>query len=187
MAEGKQKDAGAPWSGRFDEPVAELVKRFTASVDFDRRLAEFDIDGSLAHARMLNKVEILSAEDLAAIEQGLAKIRSEIRAGKFEWSIDLEDVHMNIESRLTQLAGDAGKRLHTARSRNDQVATDIRLYLRTAIDEIYGLLRTAQRALLDLADRHTDTVMPGFTHMQVAQPVSYAHHLMAYFEMLSRD
>ena len=187
MAQGKNKDGGIKWSGRFDEPVAELVKRFTASVDFDRRLAEFDIEGSLAHARMLNRVEILSAEDLAAIERGLAQIREEIRAGGFEWSVDREDVHMNIESRLTALVGDAGKRLHTARSRNDQVATDVRLYLRTAIDEIAGLLRTVQRTLLDLADRHTDTIMPGFTHMQVAQPVSFAHHLMAYFEMFGRD
>jgi argininosuccinate lyase len=187
VAQGKQKESAQPWSGRFDEPVAELVKRFTASVAFDQRLAEFDIQGSLAHARMLHKVEILSAADLAAIEKGLAEISGEIRAGQFKWSIDLEDVHMNIESRLTQLAGDAGKRLHTARSRNDQVATDVRLYLRSAIDEIAASIRVAQRALLDLADRHTETIMPGFTHMQVAQPVSYAHHLMAYFEMLSRD
>ncbi len=187
MAQGKQKDSGIPRSGRFNEPVDELVKRFTASVDFDRRLAEYDIDGSLAHARMLHKVTLLSAADLAAIEQGLAQIRDEIRTGAFAWSVDLEDVHMNIESRLTALVGDAGKRLHTARSRNDQVATDVRLYLRAAIDQILGLIRTAQRALLDLAARHTDTIMPGFTHMQVAQPVSYAHHLMAYFEMLSRD
>ncbi len=187
MAQEKQKDGATPWSGRFNEPVTELVKRFTASVDFDRRLAEFDIEGSVAHARMLHAVEILSATDLAAVEKGLAQIREEIRAGKFEWSIDLEDVHMNIESRLTALVGDAGKRLHTARSRNDQVATDVRLYLRAAIDDISGLIKAAQRALLDLADRHTDTIMPGFTHMQVAQPVSYAHHLMAYFEMLNRD
>ena len=181
MAQGKT-DAGQPWSGRFNEPVAELVKHFTASVEFDRRLAEVDIDGSVAHARMLHAVDILSKDDLAAIEQGLAQIRAEIRAGTFTWSVDLEDVHMNIESRLTALVGDAGKRLHTARSRNDQVATDVRLYVRAAIDEIIGLIRGAQRALLDLADRHTDTIMPGFTHMQVAQPVSYAHHLMAYFE-----
>jgi len=183
----KQKDGATPWSGRFNEPVTELVKRFTASVDFDRRLAEFDIEGSVAHARMLHAVEILSANDLATIEKGLAQIREEIRAGKFQWSVDLEDVHMNIESRLTALVGDAGKRLHTARSRNDQVATDVRLYLRAAIDDISGLIKAAQRALLDLADQHTDTIMPGFTHMQVAQPVSYAHHLMAYFEMLNRD
>jgi argininosuccinate lyase len=183
----KQADGTQPWSGRFSEPVAELVKRFTASVGFDRRLAAFDIDGSLAHAKMLRAADILSAADLTAIEQGLAQIRAEISAGTFAWSVDLEDVHMNIESRLTALAGDAGKRLHTARSRNDQVATDVRLYLRAAIDDILALIRAAQRALLDLADRHTDTIMPGFTHMQVAQPVSYAHHLMAYFEMLNRD
>ena len=187
MAQEKQKDGATPWSGRFNEPVTELVKRFTASVDFDRRLAEFDIEGSVAHARMLHAVEILSANDLATIEKGLAQIREEIRAGKFQWSVDLEDVHMNIESRLTALVGDAGKRLHTARSRNDQVATDVRLYLRAAIDDISSLIKAAQRALLDLADQHTDTIMPGFTHMQVAQPVSYAHHLMAYFEMLNRD
>jgi argininosuccinate lyase len=187
VAQEKQKDGATPWSGRFNEPVTELVKRFTASVDFDRRLAEFDIEGSVAHARMLHAVEILSANDLATIEKGLVQIREEIRAGKFQWSVDLEDVHMNIESRLTALVGDAGKRLHTARSRNDQVATDVRLYLRAAIDDISGLIKAAQRALLDLADQHTDTIMPGFTHMQVAQPVSYAHHLMAYFEMLNRD
>ena len=187
MAQEKQKDGATPWSGRFNEPVTELVKRFTASVDFDRRLAQFDIEGSVAHARMLHAVEILSANDLATIEKGLAQIREEIRAGKFQWSVDLEDVHMNIESRLTALVGDAGKRLHTARSRNDQVATDVRLYLRAAIDDISSLIKAAQRALLDLADQHTDTIMPGFTHMQVAQPVSYAHHLMAYFEMLNRD
>jgi argininosuccinate lyase len=187
VAQEKQTDGAQPWSGRFSEPVADLVKRFTASVGFDQRLAEFDIDGSLAHAKMLRAADILSAGDLTAIEQGLAQIRVEIRAGAFAWSVDLEDVHMNIESRLTALAGDAGKRLHTARSRNDQVATDVRLYLRAAIDDILALIRAAQRALLDLADRHTDTIMPGFTHMQVAQPVSYAHHLMAYFEMLNRD
>jgi len=183
----KPKDAAAPWSGRFNEPVTELVKRYTASVGFDRRLAEFDIEGSIAHARMLHAVAILSAEDLAAIERGLAQIRDEIRAGKFEWSLDLEDVHMNIESRLTAMIGEPGKRLHTARSRNDQVATDVRLLLRAAIDEIVTLIRAAQHGLLELASRHTDTIMPGFTHLQVAQPVSYGHHLMAYFEMLARD
>jgi argininosuccinate lyase len=186
VAQEKAKDA-ALWSGRFNEPVSELVKRFTASVDFDRRLAEFDIEGSLAHARMLNACGILAAEDLAAIEHGLAEVRAEIRAGGFEWSLDAEDVHFNIERRLTALIGDAGKRLHTARSRNDQVATDVRLYLRAAIDDILDLVKAVQRALLDLADANTDTVMPGYTHMQVAQPVSYAHYLMAYYEMLTRD
>jgi argininosuccinate lyase len=175
------------WSGRFDEPVTDLVKHFTASVGFDQRLAEFDIDGSLAHAQMLHAVGILTAEDLASIERGLEQIRSDIRSGAFEWSVDLEDVHLNIERRLTDLVGDAGKRLHTARSRNDQVATDIRLYLRAAIDRMLALVKGLQRGLLDLAEKHTDTVMPGFTHLQVAQPVSFAHHLMAYFEMLSRD
>ncbi len=186
MAQEKAKNP-ALWSGRFSEPVSELVKRFTASVDFDRRLAEFDIDGSLAHARMLAACNIVGKEDLAAIENGLTQIRGEIRAGAFEWSLDAEDVHLNIETRLTAFVGDAGKRLHTARSRNDQVATDVRLYLRASIDNIIELLQSVQRALIELASQHTGTIMPGFTHMQVAQPVSYAHHLMAYFEMLARD
>jgi argininosuccinate lyase len=186
VAQEKAKDS-ALWSGRFSEPVSELVKRFTASVDFDSRLAEFDIDGSLAHARMLHACDIIGKADLEAIESGLAQVRAEIRAGSFEWSLDAEDVHLNIERRLTALVGDAGKRLHTARSRNDQVATDVRLYLRHAIDDIIDLIKAVQRALLDLAEKHASTVMPGFTHMQVAQPVSYAHHLMAYFEMLVRD
>jgi len=175
------------WSGRFAEPVDERVKRYTASVSFDRRLAEFDIIGSLAHARMLAAAGILSAEDLAAIERGMAEIRAEIAAGRFEWSLDAEDVHLNIERRLTTLVGDAGKRLHTARSRNDQVATDIRLFLRAAIDDIVALVRSLQRALVDLAEKHVATVMPGFTHLQVAQPVTFGHHLMAYYEMFGRD
>ena len=175
------------WSGRFDEPVNDLVKRFTASVPFDRRLAEVDIRGSIAHARMLHAAGILSPDDLAAIERGLLQLREDIRNGAFEWSIDLEDVHLNIERRLTELIGEAGKRLHTARSRNDQVATDMRLYVREAIDEITNLIAGFQKALLDLAEQHTDTIMPGFTHLQVAQPVSFGHHLLAYFEMLSRD
>jgi argininosuccinate lyase len=178
---------GKTWSGRFSEPVAELVKRYTASVSFDKRLAEFDIQGSLAHARMLHAVGVLSKNDLADIERGMAGILDEIRQGKFAWSIDLEDVHLNIEKRLTDLVGDAGKRLHTGRSRNDQVATDIRLYLRAAIDEMLALMAAFQARLLDLADQHVDTLMPGFTHLQVAQPVSFAHHLMAYYEMLGRD
>ncbi len=179
--------ATKPWSGRFSEPVDDLVKRFTASVNFDQRLAEFDIQGSIAHARMLRAVGILSPADLEAIESGLAKIGDEIRNSDFPWSLDLEDVHLNIERRLTDLVGDAGKRLHTGRSRNDQVATDVRLYLRAAIDHIQTLIKNLQRALLDLANSHTETVMPGFTHLQVAQPVSFAHHLLAYVEMLSRD
>ena len=175
------------WSGRFDEPVDELVKRYTASVGFDRRLAEFDIQGSLAHARMLHAVGVLSAQDLADIERGMGQIRDEIRTGRLQWSLDLEDVHLNIEKRLTDLVGEAGKRLHTGRSRNDQVATDVRLWLRAAIDGIDSLLRGLQGKLVDLAEPHADTVMPGFTHLQVAQPVSFGHHLLAYYEMLRRD
>ncbi|QDQ26780.1 argininosuccinate lyase [Chitinimonas arctica] len=175
------------WSGRFSEPVAELVKRYTASVSFDKRLAEFDIQGSLAHAQMLNKVGVLSDDDLTAITNGMSKILAAIREGSFEWLLDLEDVHMNIEKRLTDLIGDAGKRLHTGRSRNDQVATDIRLWLRHEIDALIHLAGELQRSLLDLAEKHADTVMPGFTHLQVAQPITFGHHLMAYVEMLARD
>ncbi|MFA5371882.1 MAG: argininosuccinate lyase [Sideroxydans sp.] len=175
------------WSGRFNEPVAELVKRYTASVDFDQRLALFDIRGSLAHAQMLAECRIISTQDLQDIQRGLAQIENEVISGDFEWLLDLEDVHLNIEKRLTTLVGDAGKRLHTGRSRNDQVATDIRLYLRHEIDNISSLLKYLQTALLDLAQHHTHTILPGFTHLQVAQPVSFAHHLLAYFEMLQRD
>lgn len=175
------------WSGRFNEPVSELVERYTASVNFDQRLAEYDIQGSLAHAQMLSIQGIISHADWIAIEQGLNQIRDEIRNNQFIWSQALEDVHLNIEKRLTALAGDAGKRLHTARSRNDQVATDIRLFLRASIDQIIELIKAMQQALLDLAEQHIHTVMPGFTHLQVAQPISFGHHLMAYFEMLKRD
>jgi len=175
------------WSGRFSEPVSALVKRYTASVDFDRRLAEVDIAASLAHARMLTAVGVLAADDLSAIERGMATIRDEIARGEFEWSLDLEDVHLNIEKRLTGLVGDAGKRLHTARSRNDQVATDIRLWLRGEIDALCAALAALRVALLDLATEHADTIMPGFTHLQVAQPVTFGHHLLAYDAMLSRD
>jgi argininosuccinate lyase len=175
------------WSGRFNEPVAELVKRYTASVGFDHKLAMFDIQGSLAHAQMLAACGIITAQDLEDIRRGLAQIENEIVAGKFEWLLDLEDVHLNIEKRLTALVGDAGKRLHTGRSRNDQVSTDVRLYLRGAIDDLLLLIKALQNALLDLAAQHTHTIMPGFTHLQVAQPISFAHHLMAYFEMLKRD
>jgi argininosuccinate lyase len=175
------------WSGRFAEPLDSLTQRFNASVDFDRRLAPFDIQGSLAHARMLARARLITAGDLAAIERGMATILEEVLAGRFPWSIEREDVHLNIEHRLTELAGDAGKRLHTARSRNDQVATDIRLWLRSEIDAIAELLARVRVALLDLAEKHADTLMPGFTHMQVAQPVTFGHHLMAYFEMFGRD
>ena len=175
------------WSGRFAEPVDERVKRYTASIPFDWRLWRQDIDGSLAHARMLAKQGILSAEDLAAIEAGLAQVAREIESGQLSWSLDDEDIHLNIERRLTALVGDAGKRLHTGRSRNDQVATDVRLWLREAIDTIRQAIRRLQEALLDLAERHAATPMPGFTHLQVAQPVTFGHHLMAYVEMLERD
>ncbi|MGV8712251.1 MAG: argininosuccinate lyase [Nitrosomonas sp.] len=175
------------WSGRFSEPVSELVERYTASVRFDQRLAEYDIQGSLAHAQMLSRQGIISQDDLNAIQRGLSQIQDEIRDHRFVWQQELEDVHLNIEKRLTALIGDAGKRLHTARSRNDQVATDIRLYLRAATDDIISLLKAMQSALIDLAEQHITTVMPGFTHLQVAQPISFGHHLMAYFEMLKRD
>ncbi|XZG70766.1 argininosuccinate lyase [Chitinibacteraceae bacterium HSL-7] len=175
------------WSGRFSEPVTELVKRYTASVTFDNRMAEVDIEGSLAHATMLHRAGVLTDDDLAAIKSGMTEILAEIRAGQFDWSLDLEDVHMNIEKRLTDKIGDAGKRLHTGRSRNDQVATDIRLYLRGAIDTLVALVAELQKSLLDLAEQHAATVMPGFTHLQVAQPVTFGHHMLAYVEMLGRD
>ncbi|SFB29453.1 argininosuccinate lyase [Collimonas sp. OK607] len=178
---------GEAWSARFSEPVSDLVKRYTASVFFDKRLAAVDIQGSLAHAEMLAYQKIISADDYAAIQKGMSQIQGEIDAGKFEWLLDLEDVHLNIEKRLTELVGDAGKRLHTGRSRNDQVATDIRLYLRGAIDDISGLLRELRLALLDLAEQHADTILPGFTHMQVAQPITFGHHVLAYVEMFGRD
>jgi len=183
----KPKPGRKLWSGRFAEPVAELVKRYTASVGFDRRLASHDIRASLAHARMLRASGILTRGDLKAIERGLSRIATEIQGGHFRWSLDAEDVHLNIERRLIGIVGNPGKRLHTARSRNDQVATDLRLWLRDAIDDIAGLVRSLQKALLDRAQRHAATVMPGFTHLQVAQPVTFGHHLLAYFEMLERD
>ncbi len=175
------------WSGRFTEAVDDLVKRYTASVFFDQRLAMVDIEGSLAHARMLGRQGIIQADDVAAIESGLEQVRAEISSGAFKWSLDDEDVHLNIEKRLTALVGDAGKRLHTGRSRNDQVATDIRLFVRAEIDRIVGLLRALQASLVDVAEAHAATLMPGFTHLQVAQPVTFGHHLLAYFEMFDRD
>lgn len=175
------------WSGRFDEPVTELVKRYTASVDFDKRLAEFDIQGSLAHANMLGAQSIISQQDVQAIEKGLKEVLIEIQKGEFKWLLDLEDVHLNIEKRLTDKIGDAGKRLHTGRSRNDQVATDVRLWLRATVDAVIEGITKLQASLLDLAEQHAATIMPGFTHLQVAQPVTFGHHLMAYYEMLARD
>ena len=175
------------WSARFSEPVSELVKRYTASVDFDKRLARHDIQGSLAHADMLAAQGIISAQDLSDIQRGMAQIRAEIEAGSFQWLLDLEDVHLNIEKRLVELVGDAGKRLHTGRSRNDQVATDIRLWLREEIDTLIELLRQLRRALATVALDNAGTIMPGFTHLQVAQPVTFGHHLLAYAEMFGRD
>ena len=180
-----QKSEG--WSALFSEPMSELVQRYTASVSFDRRLWRADIAGSLAHADMLAAQRIIAADDLAAIQRGLAQVAQEIESGTFAWRLDLEDVHLNIEARLTALVGDAGKRLHTGRSRNDQVATDLRLWLRDEIDAIAALLAQLQRALVDLADANAETIMPGFTHLQVAQPVSFGHHLLAYVEMFARD
>ncbi len=175
------------WSARFSEPVSDLVKRYTASVGFDQRMAAFDIQGSLAHAEMLSSIGIISAQDLADIQRGMAAILDEIQAGRFAWSLDLEDVHLNIEKRLVELIGDAGKRLHTGRSRNDQVATDIRLWLRHEIDLSSDLLRALRARLAELALAHADTILPGFTHLQVAQPVTFGHHLLAYAEMFGRD
>ena len=175
------------WSALFSEPMSELVQRYTASVFFDKRLAAADIQGSLAHAEMLAAQGIISQDDHAAIARGMSAISSEIESGAFEWKLALEDVHLNIEARLTQLVGDAGKRLHTGRSRNDQVATDVRLWLRGEIDLIDGLLSEVQLALVEVAEKNVEVILPGFTHLQVAQPVSFAHHLLAYVEMFARD
>ncbi len=175
------------WSALFSEPMSDLVKRYTASVFFDKRLWQADIAGSLAHAEILQAQSIISAADHASIQKGLAQIGAEIEAGAFEWKLDLEDVHLNIEARLTQLVGDAGKRLHTGRSRNDQVATDVRLWLRGEIDLVVELLVELQKSLVDTAEQHIEVIMPGFTHLQVAQPVSFGHHLLAYVEMFARD
>ena len=187
MSENSLNKKAQSWSGRFNEPVAELVKQYTASINFDKRLAEFDIQGSLAHAQMLGAQGIISLDDVSKIEHGLAEILAEIQAGTFEWLLDLEDVHLNIEKRLTDKIGDAGKRLHTGRSRNDQVATDVRLWLRATTDAVLAGITKLQTSILDLAETNVDTIMPGFTHLQVAQPVTFGHHLMAYFEMLKRD
>jgi argininosuccinate lyase len=175
------------WSALFSEPMSDLVKRYTSSVFFDKRLWQSDIQGSLAHAEMLAAQKIISNQDFADIQRGMAQITQEISQGQFNWKLDLEDVHLNIEARLTQIVGDAGKRLHTGRSRNDQVATDVRLWLVSEIDLIGGLLNDLQKSLIEVAERNVDVILPGFTHLQVAQPVSFAHHLLAYVEMFARD
>jgi argininosuccinate lyase len=183
----KKETKKANWSGRFNEPVTELVKRFTASINFDQKLGLYDIEGSMAHAEMLAAQKIITQKDLKAIQYGLKNIQKEILMGTFKWSVDLEDVHLNIEKRLTDKIGEAGKKLHTGRSRNDQVATDLRLWLRAITDETIQKIRTLQLSVVQLADKHQKTIMPGFTHLQVAQPVTFGHHLMAYYEMFQRD
>ena len=183
----EQQDTSKLWGGRFSEATDSFVQRFTASVNFDQRMAGEDIAGSLAHAAMLCKVGVLSTEELTQIQEGLAQVTREIEEGSFQWSVELEDVHMNIEARLTELIGITGKKLHTGRSRNDQVATDIRLYLRSAIDLIAAELTRLQQGTIELAAANTDTIMPGFTHLQTAQPVTFGHHLLAWNEMLQRD
>jgi argininosuccinate lyase len=175
------------WSALFSEPMSDLVKRYTSSVFFDKRLWQADITASLAHAEMLAAQSIINPEDHASIVRGMAQIAADIESGNFEWKLDLEDVHLNIEARLTQLVGDAGKRLHTGRSRNDQVATDVRLWLRAEIDLIGELLTDLQNSLVDIAEKNVEVILPGFTHLQVAQPVSFGHHMLAYVEMFSRD
>ena len=187
MSEQDSSKTNSAWGGRFSEQTDAFVEQFTASVEFDQRMYKQDLAGSRAHARMLSKIGVLSKDDLTAILDGLDSVEHEIENGMFDWSVAKEDVHMNIESRLTELVGDAGKRLHTGRSRNDQVATDIRLYLRDNIADIIALIKQLQSGLLDLAEAESDTILPGFTHLQVAQPVSFGHHMMAWFEMLSRD
>ena len=187
MSQNQLDKKSEAWSALFSEPMSDLVKRYTSSVFFDKRLWQADIEGSLAHAEMLAAQGIINAADHASIQSGMAQITAEIASGAFEWKLDLEDVHLNIEARLTQLVGDAGKRLHTGRSRNDQVATDVRLWLRGEIDLIGGLLVDLQKALVDIAEKNVEVILPGFTHLQVAQPVSFGHHMLAYVEMFSRD
>ena len=183
----KQQDTSKLWGGRFSEATDSFVQRFTASVNFDQRMAAEDIAGSLAHAEMLSAVGVLNQDELAQIRRGLATVQEEINAGDFQWSVELEDVHMNIEARLTEIIGVTGKKLHTGRSRNDQVATDIRLYLRSAIDAVGAELTRLQQGTIGLAGQHSATIMPGFTHLQTAQPVTFGHHLLAWNEMLERD
>ena len=183
----KPKHQAKPWSGRFSEATDKFVESFTASVEFDKRLYQQDINGSIAHAKMLQKVGVLSTDELKKITDGLESIRKDIADGKFQWSVALEDVHMNIEAALTELIGDTGKKLHTGRSRNDQVATDLRLYVRDGIDVITDLICKLQSAIVNLAEKESSTIMPGFTHLQTAQPVTFGHHMLAWFEMLERD
>ena len=187
MANKKTQDDRKIWGGRFSEDTNAFVERFTASISFDKRLYHYDIDGSVAHARMLARVGIITDIEKSEILKGLEDIREQIADDNFDWSVKLEDIHMNIESSLTKKIGEIGKKLHTGRSRNDQIATDIRLYARDQVDQISSLITAVQKALLDLAERESDTIIPGFTHLQVAQPITFGHHMMAWFEMLNRD
>jgi argininosuccinate lyase len=180
-------DKKKPWGGRFEAPTDSFVESFTSSVGFDQRLYHYDIQGSMAHARMLAHVGVLTGDECKAIVAGLEEIEAEIESGQFAWSVSLEDVHMNIEARLTDRIGEVGKKLHTGRSRNDQVATDIRLYLRDGIDDVCARLRALQSVIVDVADREAETILPGFTHLQPAQPITFGHHMLAWFEMLARD
>ncbi|MEK8089755.1 argininosuccinate lyase [Thermithiobacillus plumbiphilus] len=180
-------ETSKPWTGRFTAPTDAFVEAFTASIDFDKRLYAQDIRGSMAHARMLGQVGVLSPQEAEQITVGLAQVQAEIEAGQMRFQMSLEDIHMHVETRLTELIGDVGKKLHTGRSRNDQVATDVRLYTRESIDAILAGIVRLEQALLGLAEREADTILPGFTHLQVAQPVTFGHHLLAYFEMLHRD
>ena len=183
----KEKEINPLWGGRFEFGTDDLAQSFSASIDIDKRLFEVDIQGSIAYAEILNVANLINSSELKKIKKGLNKILDEIKQDKFNWDPSLEDVHMNIESRLVKIAGTAAKKIHTGRSRNDQVATDLRLFLKDQIDEILNLLILLQKSLLKKADKNTDSLMPGLTHLQIAQPVTFGHHLMAWFEMLSRD
>ena len=187
MENNKPQKKGKIWGGRFSEGTDAFVERFTASISFDKRLYQYDIVGSIAHAKMLAKVGIITEEEKLKIIEGLEDITKKIANDEFDWSVKLEDIHMNIEASLTEKIGEIGKKLHTARSRNDQVATDIRLYTRDQIDQVSNLITDVQKCLLDLAEKEVDTIIPGFTHLQVAQPITFGHHMMAWFEMLNRD
>ena len=186
-SESKDQEADKLWGGRFTESTDAFVEAFTASINFDKRLYKHDIAGSKAHAQMLHKVGILTKEEMESIHNGLDDIQTDIDKGTLEWSVKLEDIHMNIEARLTDKIGITGKKLHTGRSRNDQIATDIRLWLREQLDLISTEIKRLQQGLLDVAEREADTILPGFTHLQVAQPITFGHHLLAWFEMLTRD
>lgn len=183
----KEKEVNPLWGGRFTSGSDKLAQSFSASIDIDKRLFEADIKGSIAYADILKKAKLISTNELSKIKKGLNKILNEIQQDKFNWDPALEDVHMNIEARLVKIAGAAAKKIHTGRSRNDQVATDLRLFLMVKIDDLSKLLTVLQQSILQKAEGNSETIMPGFTHLQIAQPVTFGHHLMAWYEMLSRD